>query len=306
VDIAEYQMIYLQKEIAWQEILQCIVSFALLFAAVAELAGSTVVEAFGVCCILASLACYFQALFGTKEQETSRNLRFLVACAGALFVIGSYFCLPISVRVPWLCANAILVTVLAGKTKGVALGFHGLLWLTAAEIISGLLVYAGRLLVGGLPADAPAMAWVPLLGSAVCSFLLFLHPDERGTIRALRYVSVANATLLIGAFLVANVVRILPRESATSAALLAFVRTFLICAIVLVLALMGSRWKRRELVWMAYTAIGLGTVKLLLEDSRSGSTGSFALSLLAFGVLLAVIPRLVRGGSETKEPTGIR
>jgi hypothetical protein len=57
---------------------------------------------------------------------------------------------------------------------------------------------------------------------------------------------------------------------------------------------MGARWKRREFVWTAYTAIGLGAVKVLVQDWRTGSTSAFALSLLAFGLLLAVIPRLTR------------
>jgi len=50
---------------------------------------------------------------------------------------------------------------------------------------------------------------------------------------------------------------------------------------------------------MAYIMIGLGTLKLLVEDLRRGSSVSFALSLLAFGVLLAIIPKLMRSERRT-------
>ena len=297
-----YRVIRLRREIAWPEILQTIVSFVLLLAAVAELAGSAAMTTFGVSCFLAGLACYFEAFFTKEKQEASRNFRFYGTCAGALFLIGSYFCLPGSTRVPWLSASAILSTVLARKTKGVMLEFHGFVWLMAAEISSGLITYAGYVFAGDLPVSAPAMAWMLAASAAVCCFLLSLRQAEAGAIHVLRYCSAANTGFLLSAFAVAGIVAILPSGNPASAARLAFVRTFLICTLALVLAVMGSRWKRREFVWVAYTAIGLGTVKLLLEDWRLGSKGSFALSLLAFGVLLAVIPRLVRGASRERPP----
>lgn len=295
---AEFRVIRLRKEIAWQEILQMTVSFALLFAAVAELAGSTATKTFGVSCFLASGAYYFEAFVSKQTQEDSRNFRFYATCGGALFLIGSYFCLPDAARVPWLSVSAVLSTALIGNTKRVTLGFHGFLWLTAAEISSGLMTYASQAFAGGLPAGAPATGWTLAASAAVCSILLSLRTGEAWDIRVLRYCSVANTSFLVGAFSIAGIVAILPGGGLASVARLSFLRTFLICATTLVLALMGSRWKRRELVWVAYTAIGLGTVKLLLEDLRLGSKGSFALSLLAYGVLLAVIPRLVRSGSR--------
>jgi hypothetical protein len=258
-------------------------------------------KTFGVLCFLASLACYLEVFFTREKQKASRNFIFYGTCAGALFLIGSYFCPPASARVPWLSVSAILSMALARKTKGVTLGFHGFLWLMAAEISSGLIMYAGYVFAGDLPVSAPAMAWMLAVSAAICSSFLSLRQAEAGAIYVLRYCSVANTGFLLSAFAVAGIVASLPGGNPTSAARLAFVRTFLICALALVLAVMGSRWKRREFVWVAYTAIGLGTVKLLLEDLRLGSTGSFALSLLAFGILLAVIPRLVRGSHSPEE-----
>ena len=298
---ARYRSFRFRKQLTWAEICQTIISFALLCAAVLELGGSTETKTFGILCFLAAAACYFEAFLSDKESEASRDFRFHATCAGALFLIGSYFSLPASAVGLWLSLSAIASTALAKQTKGVTLAFHGFLWLVAGQISSGVMTYAGLVFVGSSPPAAPAMAWLLALSATICAVMVSLGKKEEYGIRLLRYVSVANTSFLLSAFAVAGLVAALPGGSSTSAPRLAFIRTFLICVVALVLALIGSRWKRREFILVAYTAIGLGTVKLLLEDWRFGSKGSFALSLLAFGVLLAVIPRLVRGGSRAKE-----
>ena len=54
----------------------------------------------------------------------------------------------------------------------------------------------------------------------------------------------------------------------------------------------GSRTGHRELVWISYAAIALGTVKLLLEDFRQSHPAALALSLLCYGALLILVPKL--------------
>jgi len=74
----------------------------------------------------------------------------------------------------------------------------------------------------------------------------------------------------------------------------AVIRTLVTCAAALLLASIGAAGKRFELVWMAYTTAILGSLKLVFEDLRIGSTQSFAASLLIYGVVLISIPRIVR------------
>jgi hypothetical protein len=66
------------------------------------------------------------------------------------------------------------------------------------------------------------------------------------------------------------------------------------CTAALLLALGGARLRRPELVWLAYGGVGLGTVKIVVEDLRLGTTTSFAASLLIYGTVLILIPRLAR------------
>jgi hypothetical protein len=58
----------------------------------------------------------------------------------------------------------------------------------------------------------------------------------------------------------------------------------------------GSRWNRVELGWVAYGAIGLGALKLVVEDLRFGSAGTLMVSLLFYGLILILLPRLTRFG----------
>jgi uncharacterized membrane protein len=144
------------------------------------------------------------------------------------------------------------------------------------------------------------MAWLIAISAVASAIMLFrLPPGGRG-IALVRSCSVANAALLIGAFGVAATVMATYGGNSLSVPRLAVVRTVVICLVTVALAIVGSRKNRRELIWVAYLTIGLGSLKLLFEDLRSGSSVSFAFSLLAFGVLLAIIPRVIRTGDRTK------
>lgn len=71
--------------------------------------------------------------------------------------------------------------------------------------------------------------------------------------------------------------------------------TVVICGLALALAFLGSRWKRVELRWVAYTAVSFGTLKLLVEDLRYGNAESLVVSLLFYGLILILLPRLTEG-----------
>ncbi len=81
-----------------------------------------------------------------------------------------------------------------------------------------------------------------------------------------------------------------------SASRLSMVRTVVTCVMALVLGYAGSRWNRVELGWVAYGAIGLGALKLVLEDLRFGNAGTLMVSLLFYGLILILLPRLTQFG----------
>jgi hypothetical protein len=79
------------------------------------------------------------------------------------------------------------------------------------------------------------------------------------------------------------------------------VRTIVNCALALVLAFLGSRWKHIELSWVAYAAVAFGTVKLIFEDLRFGNASSLVVSLLFYGLVLILLPRITR---RSESPVG--
>ena len=80
----------------------------------------------------------------------------------------------------------------------------------------------------------------------------------------------------------------------------AVIRTFVACAFALGLAWSGSKWQRKELAWLAWTALVLGAVKLLFEDVRHGHLAFTATSIFLYAVTLLLVPRLIRTHIKTE------
>ena len=78
----------------------------------------------------------------------------------------------------------------------------------------------------------------------------------------------------------------------------AFIRTLTLCALALVLAFTGSRWRRVELTRMAYAALGLVAAKLLLEDMRLGHLEFIAAAIFLFAITLIAVPQMARMGRK--------
>ena len=76
------------------------------------------------------------------------------------------------------------------------------------------------------------------------------------------------------------------------------IRTAVICAVALALGFLGARGTRVELGWLAYITVGLGTLKLFLEDLRFGNAASLVVSLFFYGLILVLLPRLTKRGES--------
>lgn len=111
------------------------------------------------------------------------------------------------------------------------------------------------------------MLW--LIPAAVVSF----------TLTALAAVAIVHLTSFYGAL---------------NASILSMIRTAVICIVALALGFFGAGRKRVELGWLAYATVSLGTLKLFLEDLRFGNAPSLVVSLLFYGLILVLLPRLAK------------
>ena len=61
----------------------------------------------------------------------------------------------------------------------------------------------------------------------------------------------------------------------------------------------ASRRRHLELRWIAYAAVALGTLKLVLEDLRFGNPASLVVSFVFYGLILILLPRMTRTKQES-------
>jgi hypothetical protein len=278
------------------ETAQLVVALLLMSWAVLRVGtGRTVL---GACFLAAGASCYFVA-FGLLARHRERpNFLFYGVCGLIFILAGSFLALASLPLVIWLCLASLVATALGINLRSPALDLHGVTYLTGAAIASGLLGYAGGALAGAYPHTPGLLPMVAAAAALVCAAMISRYPGEHPSQRSLRLLPAILAVYAVAALSVAGLVWVVAHGAAPTRPQLAVIRTIVTCAAVLLLAFIGARWTRRELVWIAYAAAVLGSLKLLLEDLRFGTTESLAASLLIYGAVLILIPRLARAGKR--------
>ena len=178
-----------------------------------------------------------------------------------------------------------------------SLGLHASFYLAAAVAASSLASWATSALARTVPGAPDWGVWIVVMSSALCYVFgsrgaqAAQDPPKRRLLWVLHAVlgSFAGAALAVVAiaWLAAGRVEL-------SASRLSVIRTTVNCALALALGYLGSRGKRIELGWVAYAAVAFGTLKLLFEDLRFGNAASLVVSLLFYGLILILLPRLMR------------
>jgi len=248
----------------------------------------------GVFCLTLSAAGY-ASVFAFFDRSPERgNSKVFAAWSAALFLSGCVLCLsPL-----WIAASlglaAVAAMVLGTRLKRTALGFHGLVYLLAATIASGLLEYVFGALAGMLPC-APSMSVLLVTGCAILCYATRKSCDgKRWTEQVL---SLVFATLAVGAtaaLLVVGMMGLMALSVSPGPHHLAFIRTLTICAAALALAFSGAHWRRVELTRIGYATLALVAAKLVLEDMRHGHLEFIAASIFLFAVTLIAVPRIAR------------
>jgi hypothetical protein len=279
------------------EIAQGVVAFLLAsFGTLRASPGSA--PALGVFFLLVAAVCYWGALSRFTADEQNRNRRVCATYAVALLLAGSLLLFSPSFQAPFLCLAAVAAAFLYMRTGKLSLGMHVSFCLAAAAILSGLLNLAGNALAGTVPSALDAGTWVVAVSAGVCYAIGWRASIDQRKQRLLWIVPCVLVAGVAAALAVMVSVRLGSASGMLSASRLSVFRTVVICSIALILSFTGSRLKRAELLWVAYVAIAFGTLKLLFEDLRFGNAESLVASLLFYGLILILIPRLTRFGRE--------
>jgi len=258
----------------------------------------------GIFCLLFSAACYAAAFVRFDPLPEQRNYYVYSTWSAALLLAGSFLCLPPLLLALLLSVVAILATLVGVRTTRLSLEFHGLVYLSAAALASGLLDYAVRALAGTFPNTPGWMVWIVAASALLCYVVGGRFPGERWNQRLLRLLSAILAVSAAATLLVSALVWLAAIGMTPGASHVAVIRTLITCTLALTLAFAGSRWQRVELVWTAYGTLAFVTAKLLFEDLPHGGSGSIALSIFLYAVALILVPRMARLGPQRGETEG--
>ncbi len=290
---ASTQTVLLRRGISFFEIVQTLVAFLLAIWGVLVFWSGPGAAVLGLVCLGASIAGYAVTFGWFDPAHAQRNYHVYATGSLALLLAGCFLSLP----APWLavCLSgcAVAAAVLGASSGRLTLGFHGLACLVSAAVSSGLLVWAPHAMAGPFP-GSPGWVRLTVFGSAVaCYGAVVRSAGERWWNRTLSLLCAGTAAGSAAAFIVWALVRVtVPATPAAST--LAVIRTLVLCAVSLGLAWAGSFWRKVELVWLAWSGLVLGALKLLVEDLRHGHLGFTAASIFLYAVTLLLVPRVVR------------
>jgi DMSO/TMAO reductase YedYZ heme-binding membrane subunit len=259
----------------------------------------------GVATVMVVLAsCSGAAAIGVVRRRQGEGLtfHFYLALGSVLALIG------IPVILDPLPATAAFGAIgIAGVWRGWRIGrgvaaLHGAAHLVAAAAASSFLTGVLEAFTG--PAKAPA-TWLhlPVIVAAICIGLACATVWPRrhepwswagrvagGVIALLLVSGVADFMVTLGATL-------LPKDGGMAAAALPVLRTGMLAAVAVALSALhvGNRWS--DLQRLSYGILGIGALKLIMEDLHMGQAATLFASLTLYGGALILVSRMASKGT---------
>jgi len=281
------------------EIGQAVLAFALVCYGILRATHGSLARPLGAVFMLLAAVCYWGTLFRFTDDAQTRNRRVSATWAAALLLAGSFLLFPPNLQIPFLCAAAAATTFVYTRSRKLSLGMHASFYLAAATVVSSLPAYAADALAENVPGVPDWRVWIVAISAALCYGIGASTEQDQGRRRLLWVTPTALVGFTGAALAVAAIVGLASRHLELAASSLSVIRTVVICAVALALGFLGSLQKRAELAWLAYAAVALGTLKLLVEDLRFGNAASLVVSLLFYGLILILLPRLTRRTETT-------
>jgi hypothetical protein len=286
-----WRAVVLRRTLSIFEIAQCAAAFALATEGALQITQGEAAPTIGALSAVAGAACYFTAFIRFAAHAPRRNHHVFAAWGAALCLVACALILPASLLTPIWSAAAVIATLAGARASQLTLGIHGAVYLLAAGLAAGFPAMALNAFTGSPLEPVTPGLWMVAI-AAVCCYAAWGKKPAR-----ISLVSALLAGVSLGALLILGLLPVLFGQPSVS--VLATARTLVTCALALAFSFAGSRTGRRELVWIGYTAIALGTVKLLLEDFRQSHPAALAISLVCYGAMLIVVPKLA-GKSSPK------
>lgn len=283
-----------REQITVFDALQAVIAFLLTIFSVLLFEPRTALAIMGAVCLILSITCYLAVLSRFRSPAERRNFRVFALWSLGLLLAGAFGSLPPAWAAALLGVASVASIVIGVRLECRTLEFHGVVYLVVAAIASNLLAYAAAVLVGQPP---PRPAWLIVL-VAICAVLSYAAGRERQgeawKEQALHLVPALLAASSVAALIAHGFLGMAGWIIVPGAFHVAFLRTLAICAVALVFAYGGAHWHRLEMTRIAYIALALMALKLMVEDLRHGRMEFVAASIFLFAVTLIAVPRLTR------------
>jgi hypothetical protein len=250
----------------------------------------------GVLALLLGALCYAAAFaFAERRAGQGRNFHFY-STAGGLLTVAGVNVVARGSSLPIVLGALGLVAAVFGRRFGrMSLRVHAALYLAAGAVETGLFVGCARALASRGSGALPAVAWVAAAAAAAGWAVLATDTSapRSGWGRAPQLLLAAVFVLAVGRALQLGAWAVLG-AAAGDPALADALRTAVLGALALGLAVAARRRSWPELGWLVYPVVALGGVKLLVQDLPAGRPATLVLSLALYGAVLVLAPRLLK------------
>jgi hypothetical protein len=275
-------------------------------ARVAHLLGNGV-GPFGIGALVVALACYgLSFALVEKHLEGGSNFVYFTSLALTFMLVGSPMILPKAALSLTYGGFGILAAGLGIHFKRTILVAHSAVYLSAAALVSGALGSALAAFGGSTAPAFPPMAlqaMVILVCLVGTHLFLVLQKDHANLPWSHRLPSFAVGTwgvLGLGAFIVALGVLLVGR-TATDPGALAALRTSILAATAVVLAVAARKFPTSEIGWLVHPVLVATGLKFLLEDLPKGRPLTLFLAFTCYGLALLAAPRLMKRSAKRLE-----
>jgi len=284
------------------ETIQGILAIVIVLGAVsvASKAGQLDLVNVGVATLLLGACAYGLAFTPEIRAARGRNFYFYSILALGLVVAGTALVIsPTKAAVVW-SIMALAMAWFSGRFDRVSLSLQCTFLLLAASVASGILATGLDALGGDASAEWPPMVpWHPIIAltTVACLFIKVAQRSDRWGVLAgvPQLIVLALSVWEVGGLMVVYLAPVLAGAGGADAnpAVLAALRTAVLSAASVTLAL-SSRFKRwPEARWLVYPVLILVGIKLLVEDFPNGQPATLFVALALVGSALLLVAKLL-------------
>jgi len=248
--------------------------------------------------------------YALAVARETRELRypnfFYYSTFGLVFLlVGTGLLIPLAWAAVIWAMLAVVMARFSGRMGWVSLSLQCTFLLFAAGAGSGLLPTGLEALVGdpsnGWAVLAPAHIIIAL-ATVACLFIPVAQQSERwGILAGLpQLVVLALSVWEVGGLIIAVAAQTLAGAggSEPDLAILAAIRTAVLSAASVTLALSSRHWRWPEARWLVYPVLILVGIKLFIEDFPNGQPATLFVALAFVGTALLVVARLLKRSAD--------